>query len=128
MFLKSQCFSKKITEIPVAVARQPRQGMHEGGGIPIVPEASEAIGADLPYYKAMSKDELIEVIMKKEIEVARAKKALGERRWKDEGIQSYKRLECQAAMELSARWPIKALSEAMSISRSGYCKGSRTPA
>ena len=100
----------------------------KGEGIPIVPEASEAIGADLPYCKAMSKDELIEVITKKEIEVARAKKALGERRRKDEGIQPYKRLECQAAMELLGRRPIKALSEAMSISRSGYCKGSRTPA
>ena len=46
----------------------------KGKGIPVVPEASEAIGADLPDYKAMSKDELITVIMKKEIEVARAKK------------------------------------------------------
>ena len=42
--------------------------------IPIVPEAEEALGEQAPDYSGMSKDQLIAEIMKKDIEVARAKK------------------------------------------------------
>jgi transposase len=42
--------------------------------IPAVPKAAEAIGDQAPDYSEMTKDQLIAEIMKKEIEVARAKK------------------------------------------------------
>ena len=42
--------------------------------IPVVPDAGDAICIDMPDYAQMTKEQLISVIMKKDIEVARAKK------------------------------------------------------
>lgn len=42
--------------------------------IPVVPEAADTIGIQTPNYSEMTKDQLINELMKKDIEVARAKK------------------------------------------------------
>lgn len=42
--------------------------------IPVVPEATDTIGIQTPNYSEMTKDQLINELMKKDIEVARAKK------------------------------------------------------
>lgn len=50
-----------------------REYMKESG-IKAVPEADDALGIPAPNYSEMSKDQLIVELMRKDIEVARAKK------------------------------------------------------
>jgi hypothetical protein len=73
---------------------------------------------NLEAYEAMSKEELIQELIKARIAEARLKKWLrGEGGWFNNSIQQK---EYQVILELSGEFPVKLLCEAMHINRSSF--------
>ncbi|MCI5760303.1 MAG: hypothetical protein MR218_09675, partial [Eubacterium sp.] len=93
----------------------PKRGHSASDGTPIrknLPEQN-----NLAAYEAMSKDELIQELVKAHIAEARLKRLRSERGWFNHSLQQQ---EYQVILELSGEFPVKLLCETMGINRSSF--------
>lgn len=76
---------------------------------------------DLEFYLSLSKEQLIDELIKAKVNEARAKKRIScERGWSKKGIRFFKQQEYQIVLELSALFPIKKICKVMCLNRSGF--------
>lgn len=93
----------------------PKCGHPSASDIPI--QKAVNVPNNLEAYEAMSKDDLIQELVKARIAEARLKRLRSERGWFNNSLQQQ---EYQVILELSGAFPVKLLCETMNINRSSF--------